>query len=692
MNDHWSNRDQKSRLPTSFNSSNAQCAATNINGAFSASPIQAQVSDNIPNDMAESTNVSPSWSSSSVGDLDLNNLSLMNSNSLSPQPSIPLPWLASLDTLLQCSPNSALDVSKQKQDPSAMAIDEWMLNFVNHDALEASSQQSGATAHTNQMLQQNGITYNLPSGIFGSNNHGFNPKLQYGSIHNNEAMTITADISPPTQDPMSAQLPHLAPRSIASQGQTKTTGTAATDTDTIPAPSTLLSKSSTNHNPKTVTDAAKDSEAKIKVEPGTDAPPITAAQKRQDRLIKNRAAALLSRKRKREHLESLESTVKVLTEENEELKKKVQELEQQLAQETKENSALKIKLATHDNPVKSSSHTESISKNTAKQIWTPPSMHSTVNHKNHRVLGNMLIPVIFSFGIFCLLSNYHHQSSFSSESYSDGGLGFSAYKSLPGTGGDMDEVQSLLYDITNDTRTLTNNDDGSEDELSLLERIRRSINNESKRQDKAADNSKSSVATPSIRNSVFGLQSKYSFEKFISTSSAIRSLFTGYTTAQSSTFITQESAILHSWIQKLMTPFRSKLSGKKKEVSSDHHVTNKGCNDEYGMIYCSDIQHAILKTLPSNQPLPSAASKSASSDSHPRLSFYSPISDNMMDSSKYATPPWETNPPVPNNANTASQPSRLPSLQPNNNQYLRIDVEVLGSRIVTDETYFHDIV
>ncbi|KAI9271383.1 hypothetical protein BY458DRAFT_406512, partial [Sporodiniella umbellata] len=62
----------------------------------------------------------------------------------------------------------------------------------------------------------------------------------------------------------------------------------------------------------------------------------TQLAKRQERLIKNRAAALLSRKRKREHLDSLEDENKRLSSQVDELEKRVQALE-------KENFELKQK-------------------------------------------------------------------------------------------------------------------------------------------------------------------------------------------------------------------------------------------------------------------------------------------------------------------------------------------------------------
>ncbi|KAI8972740.1 hypothetical protein BDB01DRAFT_456242 [Pilobolus umbonatus] len=63
--------------------------------------------------------------------------------------------------------------------------------------------------------------------------------------------------------------------------------------------------------------------------------------KRQERLIKNRAAALLSRKRKREHLNALEEERNGLVNENQFLKKKLMDME-------RINSELQNKLNRHD--------------------------------------------------------------------------------------------------------------------------------------------------------------------------------------------------------------------------------------------------------------------------------------------------------------------------------------------------------
>ncbi|KAL7319606.1 positive regulation of ATF6-mediated unfolded protein response [Mucor circinelloides] len=73
------------------------------------------------------------------------------------------------------------------------------------------------------------------------------------------------------------------------------------------------------------------------VNPNADLQKAATIAKRQERLIKNRAAALLSRKRKREHLSALEEQCTDLTSENQSLLDKVSQLE-------KENMELKKKL------------------------------------------------------------------------------------------------------------------------------------------------------------------------------------------------------------------------------------------------------------------------------------------------------------------------------------------------------------
>jgi hypothetical protein len=75
----------------------------------------------------------------------------------------------------------------------------------------------------------------------------------------------------------------------------------------------------------------------------------TAYQKRQERLLKNREAAHLSRKRKREQLHMLETHAQELIAENQTLKLKVIELEQLNEKLLKENELLKTNLKEKEN-------------------------------------------------------------------------------------------------------------------------------------------------------------------------------------------------------------------------------------------------------------------------------------------------------------------------------------------------------
>ncbi|KAJ1562051.1 hypothetical protein HK096_002308, partial [Nowakowskiella sp. JEL0078] len=71
----------------------------------------------------------------------------------------------------------------------------------------------------------------------------------------------------------------------------------------------------------------------------------SALAKRQERLIKNREAADQSRKRKREHLQMLETHAQKLIAENEVLRIRVLELESQAVSLTEENTRLKTRLS-----------------------------------------------------------------------------------------------------------------------------------------------------------------------------------------------------------------------------------------------------------------------------------------------------------------------------------------------------------
>ncbi|KAG0163641.1 hypothetical protein DFQ28_011480 [Apophysomyces sp. BC1034] len=110
---------------------------------------------------------------------------------------------------------------------------------------------------------------------------------------------------------------------------------------------------------------------------------VAAQAKRQERLIKNRAAALLSRKRKREHVNALEEQNKSLTAENTDLRTKMVQLEAQVETLKKENQELRERLAT-----------------------TPSSMAALANarHISTKTTGMVFMIILFSFALFTLPS------------------------------------------------------------------------------------------------------------------------------------------------------------------------------------------------------------------------------------------------------------------------------------------------
>ncbi|KAL9547345.1 hypothetical protein MBANPS3_006204 [Mucor bainieri] len=118
-------------------------------------------------------------------------------------------------------------------------------------------------------------------------------------------------------------------------------------------------------------------------------------QKRQERLIKNRAAALLSRKRKREHLSLLEEEKQNLLMENETLVHKVGTLESRIQSLEKENMELKEKLE-QTQPVNNSNTVIHIGNNKRNLIHN--------GQKPSKATGVVFMIILFSFALFTLPS------------------------------------------------------------------------------------------------------------------------------------------------------------------------------------------------------------------------------------------------------------------------------------------------
>ncbi|KAF9997536.1 hypothetical protein BGZ65_006889, partial [Modicella reniformis] len=131
-----------------------------------------------------------------------------------------------------------------------------------------------------------------------------------------------APLSPPTsaRDIAIKKSPTLSPRIVSASPATTNAsgGVSVRRPSIVPALPLNIARSNTVLVKSTlILDEKPQSEAAM-----------TAQAKRQERLIKNRAAALLSRKRKREHINLLESHTDLLKSTNQDLSERVSELEE----------------------------------------------------------------------------------------------------------------------------------------------------------------------------------------------------------------------------------------------------------------------------------------------------------------------------------------------------------------------------
>ncbi|GJJ76981.1 hypothetical protein EMPS_09340 [Entomortierella parvispora] len=130
---------------------------------------------------------------------------------------------------------------------------------------------------------------------------------------------------------------------------------------------------------------------------------MTAHAKRQERLIKNRAAALLSRKRKREHINLLESHTDLLKMDNQELKERVTELEENVKVLTEErDSALQECERLQRQIIILSHRPHSDSLRVDMDIERNARGMDTERGLNSKATGVVFMIILFSFALFNL--------------------------------------------------------------------------------------------------------------------------------------------------------------------------------------------------------------------------------------------------------------------------------------------------
>ncbi|KAF9902668.1 hypothetical protein BX616_001856 [Lobosporangium transversale] len=212
-----------------------------------------------------------------------------------------------------------------------------------------------------------------------------------------------APLSPPNEV-FIKKSPSLSPRIIAAPPPPP----ASNNTNALRRPSIIPApaQNGTRSNPVLVKSTLIPEE-----KPQSEAA-LTAQAKRQERLIKNRAAALLSRKRKREHINLLETHTDLLKTTNQELTERVSELEENVRVLTTErdtareerDSARKeceslqrqIKVLTHHQPQTDAFHMDmDLERNIRTSVDTDRGLNS-------KATGVVFMIILFSFALFNL--------------------------------------------------------------------------------------------------------------------------------------------------------------------------------------------------------------------------------------------------------------------------------------------------
>ncbi|KAJ2102095.1 hypothetical protein GGI09_001400 [Coemansia sp. S100] len=467
----------------------------------------------------------------------------------------------------------------------------------------------------------------------------------------------------------------------------------------------------------------------------------TVAQKRQERLIKNRAAALLSRKRKRDYMTKLESEVEELRESNVSMARRLEEMEQRLnalaaerdelrranasaaapqASSTTSQSTSSENKSSEDSGKSASGDTSGNSAESSSQAAEKPDDAMEVDSQStlsflgtdgisakisrlatiqprapkrqteqqsnkQRATGALLMAVLFSFSLFTLPSLYTSDSQIATGGSQSAGMPVHA---LPAA-----EQRLLISDVIEQQRVLPDDEHSAVAGSPLLERVRRSISELAQQVDDAQ-------AQPN------------------NSSARVRPM------------TMEESAGLHAWIKHGLTGDTRAdghaIGAPQEEVTSSLSVVRNSPHVnrqlDYAMLYCPSMQHVLLgggvadsvykPSAPRVIPAPvvaeprtlddvddsvpvvaderlasSRVEKHGSADllvptqagesllPRPRMSLYSPVvaRGGLVDDDILA--PWEEYAKVD------------PAVAGGRQKYLRIDVEVVGSRWVTADKF-----
>ncbi|KAJ2004240.1 hypothetical protein H4R26_002619 [Coemansia thaxteri] len=480
----------------------------------------------------------------------------------------------------------------------------------------------------------------------------------------------------------------------------------------------------------------------------------TVAQKRQERLIKNRAAALLSRKRKREYMGKLESEIEDLRDSNTSLAQRLADMEARLSalaaerdELRRENASVRAasSLAAGASSASSSGSTTAAGsegtkadggKEPAAAEPAPPTAEKPgdaagdrggekrrmadgpAKGGKQRAAGALLMAVLFSFSLFTLPSLYTPDSQIAAGGVQSGGM-LPPVRALPPSAA---ERRLLIGDAAGGPHGLSEHAVAGSP---LLERVRRSISELAQQVDgaQAPGNASDDAVLPRARPMSM-----------------------------------EQSAGLHAWIKHGLAAAQAQAADSARECAPEQPLSSlsvvhsmpphgRGSHRDYAMLYCPSMQHVLLgaglerhhvaASEPAYQPSaprvihadavpdnPPAASSSAddvddglpasgllppppspkpmdagSADllvptqaaafhhsllaQRPKMSLYSPVvaRGSGLDVSEHADilAPWEEYASSDSSTGRSSIGARQ--------KYLRIDVEVVGSRWVTADKF-----
>ncbi|KAJ2850304.1 hypothetical protein IWW36_001990 [Coemansia brasiliensis] len=449
-----------------------------------------------------------------------------------------------------------------------------------------------------------------------------------------------------------------------------------------------------------------------------------AAQKRQERLIKNRAAALLSRKRKREYLTKLESEVEELRDANATMAQRMAEMERKMNEMAQERDQLRRTAAAAaaaaalvQSPANSTSvsSTATSQKKQAESNQPASSGSQPQNkpatgcadsanqqpqqqtNKRQRTAGALLMAMLFSFSLFTLPSLYPSDSQIAVGGVQSAGV-------LPSS-----PPRLLLPAVS----------EQPEPEHPLVERVRRSI-------------------------SAFAQQKQQQSRLEDDEPQARAANTSAEADMQVRPLTMEQSADLHAWIRRGLKASEKSRNNEQQTTSSSLAVVDRRASPsssqlDYAMLYCPSMKHVMFSSDaqqvaevqheggkigsarvldatggPGQQlPLPmedvdeaveiqasprverstaskdvslllpthdsaaaAAAAAAAALPVRPKLSLYSPVVTSNAESHQHILPPWE-------------EYARLsdPSADSVRQKYLRIDVEVVGSKWVTADKF-----